>query len=193
MSIREVQIPTGRLLACLFDGKIGASTKSISDNFQSAIAAVENAKYALAFSSGSTTTAVILQSLPISSHVISVSDVYGGTHRYFTKVANTHGVDVSFTTTIEKDLERLIQRDRTKLVWVETPSNPTLGLVDIEKVAAIARKYGLLLVVDNTFLSPFIQNPLQHGADIVVHSVTKYINGHSVSTVFSHIGAIVTA
>lgn len=122
---------------------------------------------------------MILQSLAAGSHVVSISDVYGGTHRYFTKVANAHGVDVTFTPTIESDVEKLI-RPETKLVWIETPSNPTLGLVDIEKVAAIAHRHGILVVVDNTFMSPYVQNPLDHGADIVVHSVTKYINGHSV-------------
>lgn len=121
---------------------------------------------------------MILQSLAAGSHVVSISDVYGGTHRYFTKVANAHGVDVTFTPTIESDVEKLI-RPETKLVWIETPSNPTLGLVDIEKVAAIAHRHGILVVVDNTFMSPYVQNPLDHGADIVVHSVTKYINGHS--------------
>lgn len=88
-------------------------------------------------------------------------------------------MDVTFTPTIESDVEKLI-RPETKLVWIETPSNPTLGLVDIEKVAAIAHRHGILVVVDNTFMSPYVQNPLDHGADIVVHSVTKYINGHSV-------------
>ncbi|BDD57875.1 cystathionine gamma-lyase cys3 [Monascus purpureus] len=149
------------------------------DNFEHAIAALEHAKYALAFSSGSATTATILQSLPVGSHVVSVSDVYGGTHRYFTKVASAHGVDVTFSPTIEVDVEKLIRPNQTKLVWIETPSNPTLGLVDIENVAAVAHRHGITVVVDNTFLSPYIQNPLDHGADIVVHSVTKYINGHS--------------
>lgn len=96
-------------------------------------------------------------------------------------MANTHGVEVSFTTCLEEDLEKMIRPGKTKLVWVETPSNPTLGLVDLRKVATIAQSQGVSLVVDNTFCSPYIQNPLSHGADIVVHSVTKYINGHSVS------------
>ncbi|KAG9847634.1 cystathionine gamma-lyase, partial [Aureobasidium melanogenum] len=148
------------------------------DNFENCIAALEKAKYALAFSSGSATTAVILQSLATGSHVVSVSDVYGGTHRYFTKVAKAHGVHVTFTPSIELDVEALIKPE-TKLVWIETPSNPTLSLVDISAVADIAHKHGILVVVDNTFMSPYIQNPLEHGADIVVHSVTKYINGHS--------------
>ncbi|KAF4629631.1 hypothetical protein G7Y89_g8506 [Cudoniella acicularis] len=148
------------------------------DNFETAVAAIENAKYALAFASGSATTAIILQSLAAGSHVISVSDVYGGTHRYFTQVAKAHGVKVTFTPEIEVDIREHITPE-TKLVWIETPSNPTLRLVDIRAVATQAHEHGIMVVVDNTFMSPYIQNPLDHGADIVVHSVTKYINGHS--------------
>ncbi|KAK2740412.1 cystathionine gamma-lyase cys3 [Myotisia sp. PD_48] len=149
------------------------------DHFEQAVAALEHARYALAFASGSATTATILQSLASGSHVVSVSDVYGGTHRYFTKVAAAHGVQVTFTNSIEVDVAQLIRPNDTKLIWIESPSNPTLGLVDIRKVATIAHQHGIMVVVDNTFLSPYIQNPLDHGADIVVHSVTKYINGHS--------------
>ena len=110
--------------------------------------------------------------------MVSVSDVYGGTHRYFTKVAASHNVSVSFSPHLETSLQDLIQPE-TKLIWIESPSNPTLGLVDIRAVASIAHQHGIMVVVDNTFLSPYIQNPLNHGADIVIHSVTKYINGHS--------------
>ena len=148
------------------------------DNFEDAIAALEHARFALAFSSGSATTATILQSLAAGSHVVSVSDVYGGTHRYFTKVALAHGVQVNFSPSIDIDIEDML-RPETKLIWIESPSNPTLRLVDIRNIATIAHKHGILVVVDNTFLSPYVQNPLDHGADIVVHSVTKYINGHS--------------
>jgi cystathionine gamma-lyase len=148
------------------------------NNFETAVAALEHAKYALAFSSGSATTAVVLQSLAAGSHVISVSDVYGGTHRYFTQVAQAHGVNVTFTPEIEVDISQHITPD-TKLIWIESPSNPTLRLVDIRAVATQAHEHGIMVVVDNTFMSPYIQNPLDHGADIVVHSVTKYINGHS--------------
>lgn len=148
------------------------------DNFETAVAALEHAKYALAFSSGSATTALILQSLASGSHVISVSDVYGGTHRYFTQVADAHGVKVTFTPQIEVDIAEHITPE-TKLVWIESPSNPTLRLVDIRAVATAAHEHGIMVVVDNTFLSPYVSNPLDHGADIVVHSVTKYINGHS--------------
>ncbi|KAL1302445.1 hypothetical protein AAFC00_002837 [Neodothiora populina] len=149
-------------------------------NFETAVAALEQARYALAFSSGSATTATILQSLAQGSHVISVSDVYGGTHRYFSKVASAHGVKVTFTAALEANVKDLIRADgSTKLIWIESPSNPTLSLVDIAAVSEIAHKHDVKVVVDNTFLSPYIQNPLVHGADIVVHSVTKYINGHS--------------
>jgi len=147
-------------------------------NFETAVAALEHAKYALAFSSGSAATSNILQSLAQGSHVISVSDVYGGTHRYFTQVANTHGVKVTFTPEIAVDITQHI-RPETKLVWIESPSNPTLRLVDIRAVATQAHEHGIMVVVDNTFLSPYVQNPLDFGADIVVHSVTKYIAGHS--------------
>ncbi|KAI9882758.1 MAG: cystathionine gamma-lyase cys3 [Watsoniomyces obsoletus] len=149
------------------------------DNFEQAIAALEHARYALSFSSGSATTATILQSLASGSHVVSVSDVYGGTHRYFTKVAAAHGVQVTFSNSIELDIAELIRPDETKLIWIESPSNPTLSLVDIRAVATVAHRHGIKVVVDNTFLSPYVQNPLDHGADIVIHSVTKYINGHS--------------
>jgi cystathionine gamma-lyase len=121
---------------------------------------------------------VILQSLAAGSHVISISDVYGGTHRYFTQVASAHGVHVTFSPKIETEVAELI-RPETRLVWIESPSNPTLSVTDIRAVATVAHAHGIKVVVDNTFLSPAIQNPLDLGADIVVHSVTKYINGHS--------------
>lgn len=163
-----------------------ANLTEIRDNFEKAIAALEHARFSLAFSSGSATTAIILQSLAAGSHVVSVSDVYGGTHRYFTQVASAHGVQVTFSPSIEVDVAELIRPDETKLIWIESPSNPTLTLVDIRKVATIAHQHGIMVVVDNTFMSPYVQNPLDHGADIVVHSVTKYINGHSVRSVLEN-------
>src|SRR5271156_7224751 len=116
------------------------------DNFEKAVAALEHAKYALAFSSGSATTANILQSLASGSHVVSVSDVYGGTHRYFTQVAAAHGVKVTFSPSIELDISECI-RENTKLIWIESPSNPTLSLVDIRNVATVAHQHGILVVV----------------------------------------------
>lgn len=148
------------------------------DNFEAAVAALEHGKHGIAFASGSAATSTILQALDTGSHVVSVSDVYGGTYRYFARVANTNGVQVSYSTRIEQELEDLI-RPETKLVWVETPSNPTLSLVDIRVVVDIAHKHNITVVVDNTFASPVVQNPLDSGADLVVHSVTKFLNGHS--------------
>ncbi|MCJ1254462.1 cystathionine gamma-lyase cys3 [Lignoscripta atroalba] len=176
---------TGAVIESTAVGKpVGAyeytrSSNPNRDNFERAIASLEHARFALAFSSGSATTATILQSLAQGSHVVSVSDVYGGTHRYFTKVAAAHGVQVTFSPSIELDIAELIRPDETKLIWIESPSNPTLSLVDIRNVATVAHQHGIMVVVDNTFLSPYVQNPLDHGADIVIHSVTKYINGHS--------------
>lgn len=154
------------------------------DNFETAIAALEKARYAIALSSGSATTALVTQSLPIGSHIVSGADIYGGLHRYFTKVANTHGVKVSFVGDLVQDLASALQPE-TALVWVESPSNPTLKVTDIAAVAAIVKEHNaktgkhVILVVDNTFSSPYIANPLVHGADVVVHSITKFINGHS--------------
>lgn len=154
------------------------------DNFEQAVATLEKAKYALALASGSATTALVIQSLPIGAHIISGGDVYGGTHRYFTQVANTHGVEATFVHDLAQDLQSAL-RPETALVWLETPLNPTLSVTDISKVASILKEHRektgkqVTLVVDNTFLSPYISNPLVHGADVVVHSITKYINGHS--------------
>ncbi|CAO3681226.1 unnamed protein product [Rhizopus stolonifer] len=149
------------------------------NNFEEAIAQLEGAKYGLAFASGSATTATIVNSLQKGAHLISVNDVYGGTYRYFTKVAVHLGIETSFVNlsdaaNIEKEF-----KPNTKLVWIETPTNPTLRVIDIKAIAERAHAHGALLVVDNTFMSPYFQNPIALGADIVVHSVTKYINGHS--------------
>jgi len=117
------------------------------DNFEKAVAALEHARFALAFASGSATTATILQSLAQGSHVVSVSDVYGGTHRYFTKVAAAHGVQVTFSPSLEVDIAELIRPNETKLIWIESPSNPTLSLVDIRNVASVAHGYGIMVVL----------------------------------------------
>ncbi|KAJ1735291.1 cystathionine gamma-lyase cys3 [Coemansia biformis] len=148
-------------------------------NLEAAIAALEHAAHGFAFSSGSATTATILNTLAPGSHVISVNDVYGGTHRYLNKVASSVGVETTFVDLASIDNLRDAVRDNTRIVWIETPTNPTLRLVDIAAAAEAAHEAGLFVVVDNTFLSPYFQTPLDLGADIVVHSATKYINGHS--------------
>ncbi|KAJ3230221.1 hypothetical protein HDU78_008529 [Chytriomyces hyalinus] len=148
--------------------------------FETAVASLEQGKHCLAFASGSVTTATIVNMLPAGSHLVSVNDVYGGTFRYFTKVAASNGVDVSFVDMNDPNNILKHIKPNTRMIWIETPTNPTLRLVDIAAVAKIAHsRPDLLLVVDNTFMSPYFQNPLTLGADIVVHSVTKYINGHS--------------
>ncbi|ORZ21258.1 Cys/Met metabolism PLP-dependent enzyme-domain-containing protein [Absidia repens] len=148
-------------------------------NFETAVAALEGGKYGLAFASGSSVTATILNTLHSGAHLISVNDVYGGTYRYFTKVAVHNGVEATFVDLNEASNVKPHFKENTKLVWVESPTNPTLRIIDIRAIADYAHAHGALLVVDNTFMSPYFQNPLALGADIVVHSVTKYINGHS--------------
>lgn len=147
--------------------------------FEAAVAALEGAKHGLAFSSGSATSATITNMFPTGSHFITVNDVYGGTYRFFTRVAKHQGIDVDFIDMADPETIAQHFKPNTKLVWIETPTNPTLRLVDIKRVASFAHQRGAILVVDNTFMSPFFQRPLDHGADMVVHSVTKYINGHS--------------
>ncbi|CAG8153048.1 unnamed protein product [Penicillium salamii] len=146
----------------------GRSSNPNRESFEKAVAELESAKYALAFSSGMTATAAVLQGLGTDSRVVAMGSLYGGTHRYLTHLAPAFGVKVSF------NLGKKIS-----IVWIETPSNPTLSLVDIRAVADAAHAEGCILVVDNTLLSPYFQNPLSFGADIVLHSVTKYINGHT--------------
>ncbi|GAB5369128.1 hypothetical protein AAMO2058_001379000 [Amorphochlora amoebiformis] len=148
--------------------------------FEKCVASLEKAKYGLAFASGSAATATIIAMLKTGEHVVSVDDVYGGTNRFFNKVANpASGIKFSFVDLTKADSLKSAINPKTKLVWLETPTNPTLKITDIRTVAARAKALGVILVVDNTFCSPAIQNPLELGADIVVHSVTKYINGHS--------------
>ncbi|KAL0092222.1 Cys/Met metabolism PLP-dependent enzyme-domain-containing protein [Phycomyces blakesleeanus] len=149
------------------------------NGFETAVAALEGGKYGLGFASGSSVTATIISTLGAGSHLISVNDVYGGTYRYFTKVASKNGVEATFVNlSVAKNIEKHF-KPNTKLVWIETPTNPTLCIIDIRAIAEIAHAHGAYLVVDNTFMSPYFQNPLSLGADVVVHSVTKYINGHS--------------
>ena len=148
--------------------------------FESVIAQCENAKFGLAFGSGSAATATVMHLLNAGDHVISVDDVYGGTQRYFKRIAShTNNITYTFVDfNVEGEFEQAIT-EKTKLVWLETPTNPTLKISDIAKVAAVCKQKGILLAVDNTFMTPYFQKPLDLGADIVVHSITKYINGHS--------------
>ena len=147
--------------------------------YQSCVAALEGGKHALAFSSGLATTDAILHTLKPGDHVICCDDVYGGTFRIFDKVYRRLGIDFSFVDFSDLKKTEASFRPNTKLLWMETPTNPMLKILDIAALAALAKRKNVVSVVDNTFMSSYFQKPLQLGADIVVHSVTKYMNGHS--------------
>jgi cystathionine gamma-lyase len=143
------------------------------------MAALENAKYGLAFSSGMGATDAVMKLLKPGDEVITGNDLYGGSYRIFTKVFANYGIKFHFLDLSKPEVINDYLNENTKLVWIETPTNPTMQVIDIEKVAAITKTKSLTLVVDNTFASPYLQNPMDLGATIVMHSVTKYIGGHS--------------
>jgi cystathionine gamma-lyase len=150
------------------------------DALQAAVANLEGGTAGFAFASGMATTATVLELLDSGSHIIAMHDLYGGSYRLFENVRKrSAGHDVSFVDLTDPAALEAAIRPNTRLVWVETPTNPLLKLVDLSAVAALARRRGLISVCDNTFATPFIQRPLEHGFDIVVHSATKYLNGHS--------------
>ena len=146
---------------------------------QNSFASIENAKYGVAFSSGLAAIDAVIKLLSPGDEVISTNDLYGGTFRLFTKVFEKYGVKFHFTSLHNiSDLESLIN-ENTKVIWAETPTNPMINVFDIEALSIISKGKNLLLVVDNTFASPYLQNPITLGADIVMHSATKYLAGHS--------------
>ena len=143
------------------------------------LAALEGAKHAIAFGSGCAATTTVLLTLKSGDHVLVGDDVYGGTFRIFDKVMKDFGVDATFLDMSEPAKVSAALRPNTKLLWMETPSNPMLKIFDIAAIAEVARKAGIPLAVDNTFATPMLQRPLDLGATMVVHSMTKYLNGHS--------------
>ena len=146
---------------------------------ETALAVIENGQYGLAFSSGVAATDAVIKLLSPGDEVICANDMYGGTYRLFTKVFEKFGIRFTYVdTTNASNIEKAISSS-TKLVWLETPTNPLMNITDIAAVAAITKSKKILLAVDNTFASPYLQNPLDLGADIVMHSVTKYLGGHS--------------
>jgi len=148
--------------------------------FERCIADLEGGSVAFAFASGLAAISTSLECLDQGSHVISVDDLYGGSRRLFERVRKrSMGIEVSYLDLSDPDAIEAEIRPNTRLVWVETPTNPLLKLVDLERVAAIAKKRGIWAAADNTFASPYVQRPLEHGFDLVVHSTTKYLNGHS--------------
>src|SRR5579859_7158123 len=150
------------------------------DALQAAIANLEGGTAGFAFASGMATTSTVLELIDSGSHVVAMHDLYGGSYRLFENVRKrSAGLDVSFVDLTSSAALAAAIKPNTRLLWVETPTNPLLKLVDLSAVAAIARKHGLISVCDNTFATPYVQRPLEHGFDIVVHSATKYLNGHS--------------
>lgn len=147
--------------------------------FENCLAALENGKFGFAFASGCAATTTILHLLKQGDHVVAMDDMYGGTFRLFDKVLRHDGMEFSYVDLTKPENFKKAITPKTKMVWVETPTNPTLKLTDIKAIAEEARKHQILVVVDNTFMSPYFQKPLDLGADLVVHSITKYIGGHS--------------
>ncbi|UOF00500.1 cystathionine gamma-synthase [Bdellovibrio reynosensis] len=147
--------------------------------YENCMASLESGKYGFAFASGCAATTTILHLLKGGDHVVAMDDMYGGTFRLFDKVLKHDGMEFSFVDLTKVENFEKALKPNTKMVWLETPTNPTLKLVDIKKISEIAKAKGIIVAVDNTFMSPYFQRPLELGADIVVHSATKYIGGHS--------------
>ena len=148
--------------------------------YERCAAALEGGTRGYAFASGLAATSTLLELLDSGDHVVAMDDLYGGSYRLFERVRRrSAGLDFSFVDMTNPAAFEAAITPKTKLAWIETPTNPLLKIVDIAAIAAIAKKHGLLVAVDNTFASPALQRPLEHGADIVMHSATKYLNGHS--------------
>lgn len=146
---------------------------------EEAYAQIENGKFGLAFGSGVAATDAVMKLLSPGDEVIAANDMYGGTYRLFSKVYERFGIVFKYVDTTEINNIKNAVSPKTKLIWIETPTNPLMNITDIEGTAAIAKANNVLLCVDNTFASPYLQNPLDMGADIVMHSATKYLGGHS--------------
>lgn len=148
--------------------------------YERCVAGLEGGTRGFAFASGMAATSTVLELLDSGDHVVAMDDIYGGSYRLFERVRRrSAGLDFSFVDLTDPAAFEAAITAKTKMVWVETPTNPMLKIVDLAAISAIAKKHGLLMAVDNTFASPILQRPLEHGADIVVHSATKYLNGHS--------------
>lgn len=156
--------------------RVGNPTRTALENL---IAGLENADQCACFASGVATIDAILKTLKPGAHVIASNDLYGGTYRLFTKVFEPYGIDFAFVDMTDISNIKTAMTSETQLIWIETPTNPLLRIVDIRKVSELARPSNILTVVDNTFASPYLQRPLDLGADAVMHSTTKYLAGHS--------------
>ena len=150
------------------------------DGLELCVAALENGAGAVAFSSGLAAIAGILETLPPRSHIIATDDIYGGSYRLFERVKKlSQEISITFTDMSDPRIIESFIKPETKLIWVETPTNPLLRICDLEAIASIGKKHNLICACDNTFASPYLQNPLTMGFDLAVHSSTKYLNGHS--------------
>lgn len=154
-------------------------TNPTRKTLENCLAALENCKYGLAFSSGMGATDCVLRRLNPGDEVITGNDLYGGSYRIFTKIYQKYGIKFHFLDLSNPENIVPYINQKTKMVWIETPTNPTMSIIDIEGMAKITKANKLLFVVDNTFASPYLQNPTDLGADLVMHSVTKYLGGHS--------------
>lgn len=157
----------------------GRTQNPTRDVLQHNLAALENAQYGLCFASGMAATDTIMRLLNPGDEVIAGNDLYGGTYRLFTKVYERYGIAFKFTNMQDMTVLAQLITPKTRLIWLETPSNPMLTIIDIAAVAAVAKQHNVLLAVDNTFASPALQTPLDLGSNLVAHSATKYIGGHS--------------
>ena len=157
----------------------GRSQNPTRDALEDSLASLENGSKAFAFSSGLAAQSAILEMLRPGDHIIAFDDLYGGTFRLLEEVkSKASNLEISYVDYNKVDLNKLIKKN-TKLIWIETPTNPLLKITDLKKIASIAKKHNVLTICDNTFASPINQRPLDLGIDIVNHSTTKYINGHS--------------
>jgi cystathionine gamma-lyase len=148
--------------------------------YERCVASLEGGTRGFAFASGMAASSTVIELLDAGSHVVAMDDIYGGSFRLFERVRRrTAGLDFSFVDLTDLAAFEASITSKTKMVWIETPTNPMLKIVDIAAVTAIAKRHGLIVVVDNTFASPMLQRPLELGADLVLHSATKYLNGHS--------------
>ncbi len=147
--------------------------------YEQCVANLESGKHGFAFASGCAATTTLLHLLKAGDHVVASDDMYGGTFRLFDKVLRNNGIEFSFVDLTQFENLKSAVKSNTKMIWIETPTNPTMKLVDIAKATQLAKQKAIISVVDNTFMSPFFQRPLELGADIVMHSTTKFINGHS--------------
>ena len=148
------------------------------NQLEKVVAALEKGTDAFAFSTGMAAITIVMELFSPGDHIIAGDDLYGGSVRLFDNISRKNGFDIEYVDTSREDVEKYI-RPETKAVYIETPTNPMMNITDIRKVAEITKRHGILLIVDNTFLSPYLQNPLELGADIVIHSGTKYLSGHN--------------